>query len=228
LLVGQKVDHFETVRVTSGGRRINVSVTVSLLIEAGEIVGASTIARNITDRKRAEEYGEMSREVLQILNGLADPQEMIRQLLSSLKARTGFHSVGIRLQDRDFPCQASQNFPKDFLLTDNTLIDCSDIGKACRDKNGNVICECLCGQVLLSTMAPSHPHFSPGGSFWANDAATLLDLPPNSNSLINPREHCMQLGYASVVLVPIRSKEKIIGLMHLADRRKGRLRRVSR
>jgi PAS domain S-box-containing protein len=53
---GEKVDHFETVRVTKDGRRLDISLTVSPIKNpAGDIVGASTIARDITDRKRAEE-----------------------------------------------------------------------------------------------------------------------------------------------------------------------------
>jgi PAS domain S-box-containing protein len=52
---GERVDHFETVRVTKDGRRIDVSLTVSpIRDEHGEIIGASKIARDISERKRAE------------------------------------------------------------------------------------------------------------------------------------------------------------------------------
>ena len=52
---GERVEDFETVRVTKDGRRIEVSLTVSpVRDEDGTIVGASKIARDITERKRAE------------------------------------------------------------------------------------------------------------------------------------------------------------------------------
>ena len=52
---GERVDHFETVRVAKDGRRIDVSLTISPIKgEDGEIIGASKIARDITERKRAE------------------------------------------------------------------------------------------------------------------------------------------------------------------------------
>jgi len=52
---GERVENFETVRVTKDGRRIDVSLTVSpVRDEDGTIVGASKIARDITERKRAE------------------------------------------------------------------------------------------------------------------------------------------------------------------------------
>ncbi len=55
LRAGQRVDHFETVRVCKDGRRIDVSLTISpIKDESGQVVGASKIARDITDRKRAE------------------------------------------------------------------------------------------------------------------------------------------------------------------------------
>ena len=53
---GEKIDHFETIRQTKDGRRIEVSLTVSPVRNAaGRIIGASKVARDITDRKRQEQ-----------------------------------------------------------------------------------------------------------------------------------------------------------------------------
>lgn len=53
---GERVEHYETVRVRKDGRRIDVSLTISPVRDAsGAIVGASKIARDVTDQKRAAE-----------------------------------------------------------------------------------------------------------------------------------------------------------------------------
>jgi PAS domain S-box-containing protein len=53
---GERVDHFETERVRKDGERLHVSVTVSPIRDSsGRIIGASKIARDVTERKRAEE-----------------------------------------------------------------------------------------------------------------------------------------------------------------------------
>jgi PAS domain S-box-containing protein len=53
---GEKVDHFDTVRVTKDGRMVNISLSVSPIRNAeGVVVGASKIARDITERKAAEQ-----------------------------------------------------------------------------------------------------------------------------------------------------------------------------
>jgi PAS domain S-box-containing protein len=53
---GDRVDHFETIRKTRSGERIHVSLTISPIKDAeGRVIGASKIARDITERKRAEE-----------------------------------------------------------------------------------------------------------------------------------------------------------------------------
>ena len=53
---GERIEHYETVRVTREGRRIDVSLTVSPIRDSrGTIVGASKVARDITARKRAEQ-----------------------------------------------------------------------------------------------------------------------------------------------------------------------------
>jgi PAS domain S-box-containing protein len=52
---GERVDHFETVRRCKDGTNLDVSLTISPIRDGtGRVVGASNVARNITDRKRAE------------------------------------------------------------------------------------------------------------------------------------------------------------------------------
>ena len=52
---GERIDHYETIRVAKDGRRLDVSLTVSPIQDAtGKIIGASKIARDITQQKKAQ------------------------------------------------------------------------------------------------------------------------------------------------------------------------------
>lgn len=79
---GERIEHYETVRVAKDGRRIDVSLTVSPLRDkSGKIVGASKVARDITARKAAENsqallLGELSHRVK---NTLATVQAIATQ-----------------------------------------------------------------------------------------------------------------------------------------------------
>jgi PAS domain S-box-containing protein len=56
LRCGERIEHFETVRVAKSGRRIDVALTISPICNAnGVIVGASKIARDISERKASEQ-----------------------------------------------------------------------------------------------------------------------------------------------------------------------------
>jgi PAS domain S-box-containing protein len=53
---GERVEHFETRRVRKDGKSIDVAVTISPLCESsGRVIGASTIARDITEGKRVQD-----------------------------------------------------------------------------------------------------------------------------------------------------------------------------
>jgi len=56
LRAGKRIEHFETERVRSDGNRIVVSLTISpIKDEAGNVIGASKIVRDVTERKRLED-----------------------------------------------------------------------------------------------------------------------------------------------------------------------------
>jgi len=56
LKAGQRIEHFETERMHRDGRRLLVSLTISPITDdAGQVVGASKIVRDVTSQRRAEE-----------------------------------------------------------------------------------------------------------------------------------------------------------------------------
>ncbi len=67
---GERIEHFETVRVRKDGTTLDISLTISPVRDAkGRVVGASKVARDITERKRAENVlkeRELSARLLQV------------------------------------------------------------------------------------------------------------------------------------------------------------------
>ncbi len=78
---GDRVDHYETNRRTKDGRVLTVSLTVSPVRNAaGEIVGASKIARDITDKRRLEEALQAQTHILEMVARGSSRQEVVNSL----------------------------------------------------------------------------------------------------------------------------------------------------
>jgi PAS domain S-box-containing protein len=90
---GERVEHFETERVSKHGRRIAISLTVSPVRDgAGRVVGASKIARDISEQKRAQrvlrEADRRKDEFLALLaHELRNPLAPIRNAVAILRAK---------------------------------------------------------------------------------------------------------------------------------------------
>lgn len=82
---GERVDHFETVRKAKDGRLLDISVTISpIRNSAGELVGASKVARVITDRKLADAAIKLNEESLKGLTAVLE--QNVRERTLALEA----------------------------------------------------------------------------------------------------------------------------------------------
>ena len=98
---GERIEHYETTRLTKDRRRLEISLTVSPVRDAsGAIIGASKIARDITDRKRAEKllreaHADLQSRMAELgrFNSAAVDRETrilaLKQEVNALRARVG-------------------------------------------------------------------------------------------------------------------------------------------
>jgi PAS domain S-box-containing protein len=107
---GERVDHYETVRRRKDGSLVEISLTVSPVKDAsGKAIGASKIARDITERRRAQEQqklllGEMSHRIKNVFalaggvvtlsaRSAATPAEMAEAVRDRLAALARAHEL---------------------------------------------------------------------------------------------------------------------------------------
>ena len=98
LMRGERVDHYETVRVRRDGTRIDVSLSVSPIRDAsGQIIGATKVARDVTEAKRLQrverelfdQLQELTTELEQQLEEAQSLQEEVEQANNELVTSLG-------------------------------------------------------------------------------------------------------------------------------------------
>ncbi len=132
---GEMIDHYETVRVAKDGRKIDISLTVSPLRDPlGTIIGASKVARDVTERRRLEiqqrllvdELNHRVRNTMATVQAIAtqslarapQPQDFVQGFTGRLHALAKAHSL---LTETHF-----QNADIDHLIREQVLLSGSD------------------------------------------------------------------------------------------------------
>ena len=94
---GERVDHYETVRLCKDGRRVDISLTVSpIRDDEGRLLGASKVARDITERKRQQDALATQTERLgllweaaSVLLSAENPDAMLRGVFAKIGPHLG-------------------------------------------------------------------------------------------------------------------------------------------
>jgi PAS domain S-box-containing protein len=156
---GERIDHFDTIRVTKDGRRIAISLSVSPVRDSRDvIVGASKVARDISERKRAEQaLSEGEKRLAAEAHALAKLNELstslwrsrnlsdgLDEILTAVIALLGADKGNIQLLDAQgsvLSIVVQRGFEPDFLefFREVSAIDDSACGRALRSGQRIVI-----------------------------------------------------------------------------------------
>ena len=113
-----RIEHYETVRITKAGKKVAVSVSISSIKDStGRIVGFTEIARDITERKRAEDALHATNRALEEQTAeLRTRGELLKIFVKNVPA-------GVAMLDRDMRyLQVSDRWCADYSLLDSSQV----------------------------------------------------------------------------------------------------------
>jgi len=183
----------------------------------------AVIISDITERKRLEEEKNVQLDFLRLVNEDTDLEGMVDTVLTFLQKWTRIDGLGIRLrQDGDFTYFRSRGLPTEFKREDRQLCEL-DGERPERDAlRPPSFPSCLCRRVLEDRLDPAAPTTSPKGSFWTNHLSRLLTDPSRSGLAAGACRRCLDAGFESVMLVPLKVRGAIQGLLQFYHGATGR------
>ncbi len=197
----EKCTHFEILDFVENSNR-------AIMKKDGEWTIVDNLHRDIVepDFGRAKQSLELSHRFLEISKECHKKEVMLKEFVSEIQKFTDCEAIGIRLLDEDgnIPYQEYVGFSQQFYEMESPLSIKSD--------------QCMCINVIRGDVDSTLPFYSEGGSFYMNGTtrflATVSEEDKGSSCNV-----CNEAGYESVAVVPIHTKKKILGCIHLADHR---------
>jgi PAS domain S-box-containing protein len=152
----------------------------------------------------------LANRLLAIANRYSELSPFAQGAAEEIQAFVGCKFVGIRIRNEhsEIPYMGVVGFPDAFVRFENRLSLHVD--------------SCICTRLVLGDVDPRPPVFTPRGSFYLNHATDYwAALAPDAPC--RTRNRCVEFGYESIALVPVRIDQETLGLVHLADMRPGML-----
>ncbi|HEX9016913.1 MAG TPA: PAS domain S-box protein [Chloroflexota bacterium] len=186
---GQRVNTYETVRRAKDGRMVRVSITVSPVLDSsGKVIGAATIARDVTARKRAEEGQRFMADVSASLSRSLDYRDTLHRVASLAVPALGDVCIVDAIENRRIGERATQGV------------------RAAADKARRI------DMSYALDSDPSHPVWD----VLRTGRARVLDLAPNGVTERPPTvTSLVEAGARSCLIVPIIIRERPAGAISL-------------
>ena len=182
-----------------------------ILNTTGEVEFLVFSLNDVTERKQNENRIRSTNTLLELFSNKSNKREYFQAVVDLLQKWSECRCVGIRvLHDREMiPYEAFTGFSPEFWESENGLMVKRD--------------SCICTRVVAGNPDPNErPMMTAMGSFRCDDAFRFFHcLSPEGRA--NYRGKCVQYGFASVAVIPIRYQGHVLGIIHLADERRGRV-----
>jgi len=173
------------------------------------------IVIDISKLKQSEILEKLSNRILNRLNESDKQVNQIKDILTFVKESCDFEAVGIRIKDKDdYPYYETNGFPANFVKKTDKI--CNNSSK---NKSKTKDYDCICGKVITGKTNPKMPFFTNNGSFWTNNLSKLLKENTKNIRKIITRRDCIDAGYNSIAIIPIKTDNEIVGLIQINDKR---------
>jgi PAS domain S-box-containing protein len=198
----------------SDGKPVETEIhCVPLYDGNGEFCGSHAVVIDVSGRTRREERKRLHAQILVLLNDSGHIRLVFRKILLCLKKHFGFSGIGVRLKrGNDFPFFLSIGLSPEFQNETGSIWPTAP-GSTHRTAGPRESLECFCGAILQKKVISGIPVFSPRGSLFAEDLASLLSNPEVSPLVPVTRSHCQKEGFQSLVLIPFFADKFPIGLL---------------
>jgi PAS domain S-box-containing protein len=161
---------------------------------------------DITESERTKESLRISHRFLKLANESSNMDMLLKGFVEEVRNFTGCDAAGIRILDKEgnIPYEAYLGFDESFHDSESPLSIHSDL--------------CLSTSVIKGEVDRSQSFITERGSFCVNGASRFLATLSRKEKR-NVRDAWSKYGYESVALIPIKTRENILGLIHIADHR---------
>jgi len=162
--------------------------------------------KTLSLQKQTEEALQASHRFLEAANRHAEMAPLLKEFVSQVKQLSGCEAVGMRILDEEgnIPYHDYVGFPAEFHELESRLSIKRDA--------------CMCINVIKGTADPTLPIYTEAGSFYMNGTTRLMKTFSEAQ-IGRTRNVCNEFGYESVALIPIRLGDRVLGLIHVADRK---------
>ncbi|MFI4912765.1 MAG: PAS domain S-box protein [Sedimentisphaeraceae bacterium JB056] len=175
---------------------------------------------NITKSKRQNIVNEIKGDIFGELNSDKTLKVLLEDVVRIIKEKSGVDAVALRFKDEDdYPYISHCGFDDNFIKAENSLLSKDKGGTVKFDQSGKVELECMCGLVISEKTDSSQSFFTEHGSFFTNNSSGLLGIDKSCDERINPRNRCINEGYNSIALIPVKADNKVVAMLQLNDRR---------
>jgi signal transduction histidine kinase len=178
-------------------------------------------ADTVPAEDRADQEKRAIIEILQLVTRTEDLHELAAALIAYIRDWTGCEAAALRLRrGEDFPFLATEGFPEKLLRAENSLCGFNEKGEIIRDESGRPVLECICGCVLCGALGKHRPFLTEDGGFCVTSSTQFI-VEHERNLPENIRGKCVEQGYESIAIIPLRLDNEPYGLLHLCDHRRG-------
>jgi PAS domain S-box-containing protein len=179
--------------------------------ETGVSQGVFAAARDITERKEIEKRTHATNILLELFSKKAVRKEYLDAVVDLLRSWSECRCVGIRVQDKQgfIPYESYLGFGKEFWESENWL--------SVRQN------QCVCIRIITGNPDSQDASMTtPYGSFHCGNTFKFIGQ-LSEEEKTRFRGVCLQNGFSSVSIVPIRYRGEVLGAIHLADEREGQV-----